>query len=244
MPKSFLWPSSRRTKRTFSLLKDHRKEGWRGRGSEGREGGMEGRQTVWLSLCICNERGVWWETLQAVTRPMLYASVCLSDRNEWVKNIHDLYFFLSSSLSWVNSGVFSASVEPNLSSLNPGVSLCGSLCVCVAAPADVDSHLLSWRANWLLMFLSKHRWTPGGRGDQCSLNLQHSGMQQRQQRSLHVHPYLSACPLQIILSLIAPSLFDPLQHTHIYTSSPSPSLSPDPRPFQYFPLISLLYTGV
>ena len=35
--------------------------------------------------------------------------------------------------------------------------------------------------------------------------------------SLHVHPYLSACPLQIILSLIAPSLFDPLQHTHTHT---------------------------
>lgn len=30
--------------------------------------------------------------------------------------------------------------------------------------AAVDTHLLSWRANWLLMFLCKHHSTPGGHG--------------------------------------------------------------------------------
>ena len=57
------------------------------RGGEGGgvKGGMEGRQTVWLSLSICNERECGGRRLQTDTRPVLDASVCLSAPNERVK---------------------------------------------------------------------------------------------------------------------------------------------------------------
>lgn len=96
-------------------------------------------------------------------------------------------------------------------------AFCLSNCVC--SHADINTHLLSWQANRLLMFLCKHHSAPEGHGiNALSANSQHSS---RQQHLLwpHVHPYLCACSLHIARFLLLCCLSSFHCDTHTYCIS-------------------------
>lgn len=204
------------------------------------QGGMEGRQTVWLSLCICNERECGGRRLQAVTRLIFYVSACLPDPNEGFK-IWDLLFLSFSPLlsklrcmcllllKWICHHAF-----------------CLFICVgvCVHSPADVDTHLLSWRANWLLMFLCKHHSTPGGRGINVHsvLTLNTAASSYTGLTFIHIYAHVLC---RSFFPLLRFSLFIPLQHTNIssltntLSFSCSISHSQASQSFLWFPCCTL-----